>query len=70
MFGRRCVGISGSNPCLLLAQLIDFFYLMSTDDTEEFCEMAGNQICMDNMGKDFIVYFPKIHEEEGDRIER
>ena len=57
MFGRSCVGIVCSgNPQEMLAGLCDFLYnngIVSVKDALE-------NICQDNMGKDTILYFPKI----------
>ena len=62
MFGKKCVGLSGGNPCKMLMELIDFFYVMSMDEASIFAEQVENEVCMDHMGKGYIVYFPKVQE--------
>lgn len=68
MYGRCCVGIVCFNPLETLLSLCDYIcsnlksYNIELNDTEPITSVLGYPRT-DNMGKDMILYFPKIKTE-------
>lgn len=55
MFGRTCAGIVTNNANRTIGKLIEYLVRQGID----YEEALGN-ICTDNMGLGFIVYFPSV----------
>ncbi|MDD3569799.1 MAG: hypothetical protein PHY44_01700 [Lachnospiraceae bacterium] len=60
MFGNKCVGIVGDNTLRIMIELFCFLLDIYDGTTGyELSKMLGSPMT-DNMGEEYILYFPKI----------
>lgn len=57
MYGARCVGVEVNNP-VLFAGLVGVFTAWNEDVDVSNAALTG--MCWDEMGKDFVVYWPDL----------
>lgn len=60
MYGKECVGIVCSSPMNMMMDLTRF--IEKTDYTDQYLLLQNP--CVDEMGLDYIVYFPYINSEK------
>ena len=56
MYRRKCVGIICNNYLDVLVKLCAYLAIFGVEDFEEY--LCG--VKLDNMGLDYIIYFPKL----------
>ncbi len=56
MFGRKCIGICSDHPYQMLVDLTEHLTLMETGNIS----YQLGSICMDDLGRQKIVYFPEL----------
>lgn len=65
MMRRSCVGFVSGNPLTDLASLVDYIHNMIPEDVVDVTnDEFKNDIQMDSMGLDHIVYFPRVQYPE------
>ncbi len=67
MYGRNCVGFTCEKPLPTVFQLgveYESLHTEYSENDEEWPFQGNLRICMDNMGQEFIVYFPNIAWED------
>jgi hypothetical protein len=60
MYGRTCLGFTTPNPLTFMVRLGYALATLGGEWTEEVTEDLLENVCQDNMGRDYIVYFPGI----------
>ena len=59
MFGRKCVGIVCHDYLNTLLKLCEYLAIFDVIDFED--ELG--KVCLDNMGLDYIMYFPSVESD-------
>lgn len=62
MYGAQCVGVQVTNP-LMFAGIVGVF--AGRNENLDVGNAALTGMCWDEMGKDFIVYWPDLEPAEG-----